>query len=471
MVMLDPDGRKARKAQFPEPTQFIPPAPPPATDLPIPRLELTVTREAGASCDRTITVEGHRVRIGSQQGNEVVVEDRKVSRFHCSLSAGPKGWTLTDTGSLNGTYANGARIRDADLPRGAKFELHLGESVLSIREIGPSSQTHLPALSSFGELYGQSVAMRRVYEVLDRVARSEATVLIQGESGTGKELATHAIVHRGSRADGPFVTVDASAISPTLIESELFGHAKGAFTGADRERKGAFEAADGGTVFLDEIGEMPLDLQPKLLRALEAREIRRVGETRARPVDVRVIAATNRDLEREVNRSRFRGDLYFRLSVVTVQLPPLRERLEDLPLLIQALLDSMGALDRACLFTPAVLDELRARDWPGNVRELRNFVERAVIMGAADFVPARTEPMAASGDASSEAEVGKTDIEEPFKVAKERIIASFERAYLTRLLGWAEGNVSRAARKAKLDRMYLRRLAQRYGLKGPVNDD
>jgi len=468
MRMLDPH---ARTAQFPEPTQGIAPSPLRATDLPIPRLELTIAREAGAACDRTVTVEGHRVRIGSQQGNEVVVDDRKVSRFHCSLTDGPEGWTLTDTGSLNGTYANGARIRDADLPRGSKFEIHLGESVLSIRELGANSQTRLPGWSSFGELYGQSVAMRRVYELLDRVARSDATVLIQGESGTGKELATHAIMRRGSRANGPLVTVDASAISPTLIESELFGHAKGAFTGADRERKGAFEAANGGTVFLDEIGEMPLDLQPKLLRALEAREIRRVGENQSRPVDVRVIAATNRDIEREVNRSRFRGDLYFRLSVVTVQLPPLRERLEDLPLLIQALLDSMGALNQERLFTPHVLEELRAHDWPGNVRELRNFVERAVILGAADFVRARAEPMEAPVDSTAAPDLRKPDIEEPFKVAKERIITSFERAYLTRLLGWAEGNVSRAARKAKLDRMYLRRLAQRYGLKGPVADD
>jgi transcriptional regulator with GAF, ATPase, and Fis domain len=265
--------------------------------------------------------------------------------------------------------------------------------------------------------------------------------------------------------------VDASAISPTLIESELFGHAKGAFTGADRERKGAFESANGGTVFLDEIGEMPLDLQPKLLRALEAREIRRVGETTPRSIDVRVIAATNRDLEREVNRSRFRGDLYFRLSVVTVLLPPLRERLEDLPLLIHALLDSMGALSQERLFTASVLEELRAHDWPGNVRELRNFVERAVILGAADFTRARTERMEVPDDSKAAPDLGKPDIEEPFKVAKERIITCFEKTYLSRLLGWAEGNVSRAARKAKLDRMYLHRLLQRYGLRGPGIED
>jgi DNA-binding NtrC family response regulator len=275
------------------------------------------------------------------------------------------------------------------------------------------------------------------------------------------------IARRSARAKGPLVTVDASAISPTLIESELFGHARGAFTGADRERKGAFECANHGTIFLDEIGEMPLDLQPKLLRALEAREIRRVGETTPRPVDVRVIAATNRNLEREVNRSRFRADLYFRLSVVTVQLPPLRDRLEDLPLLIRALLVSLGALDQERLFTTAVLEELAAHDWPGNVRELRNFVERAVILGKADLARAETASIAPSGSSGPAPDMSRPSIEEPFKVAKERLVAGFEKVYLTKLLAWAQGNVSRAARKAKLDRMYLCRLLQRYQLRRP----
>jgi DNA-binding NtrC family response regulator len=456
--------------RIPETTQCIEPNRGLPTELPIPRLEVSIVREAGRPCERAVIVEGDRVRIGSQQGNEVVVEDRKVSRFHCALAACPNGWTLTDTGSLNGSYVKGVRVRDADLPRGSVWEIRLGESVLKIRELGSSSQTHLPACSSFGTLYGQSVAMRRVYELIDRVACSDATVLIQGESGTGKELVTHELVRRGQRAKRPFVTVDGSSISPTLIESELFGHARGAFTGAERERKGAFEAANGGTVFLDEIGEMPFDLQPKLLRALEAREVRRVGETTPRPVDVRVIAATNRNLEREVNRGGFRGDLYFRLSVVTIQLPPLRERLEDLPLVVHALLDSMGALDQEHLFTPGVFEQLRGYDWPGNVRELRNFVERAVILGAADFVRASVEPMGMV-DPKSAPEIAAPDIEEPFKVAKERMIAGFEKAYLTRLLDWAEGNVSRAARKAKLDRMYLHRLLQRYGTRGASTKD
>ena len=453
--------------QPPETTQFIEGNPQLLTEIPVPRLQISVLREAGAVCGRVVTTEGEWVRIGSQPGNEVVVEDRKVSRFHCSLKAGPQGWTITDTGSLNGTYVNGARVRDADLPRGSSFEIHLGESVLEARELGANSQTHLPNLSSFGELHGQSVAMRRIYGLLERVSQSDATVLIQGESGTGKEVVTRELTRRGPRAGRPFVTVDASAISPNLFESELFGHARGAFTGADRDRKGAFESAHGGTVFLDEIGEMPLDLQPKLLRALEAREIRRVGETTPRPVDVRVIAATNRNLEREVNRGRFRGDLYFRLSVVTVQLPPLRERMEDLPLLVRVLLESMGARDREPMFTPRVLENLRAHDWPGNVRELRNFIERAVVLGSADLVRGGAEPVKAVNEAKTKVEFAKPNIEEPFKDAKERVIGAFEQAYLSDLMAWAEGNVSRAARKAGLDRMYLHHLLQRYQLKDP----
>jgi DNA-binding NtrC family response regulator len=442
-----------------------------ATELFVPQLEIAVTREGGAPCSRAAILPGDRIRVGSHQSNELVLDDRSVSRFHCSLTAGPQGWTLTDSSSRNGTFLGGARVRDIDLPR-PSCEITLGESTLQLRELGANLSTQIPACSSWGDLYGQSVPMRRLYATLMRVASSDATVLIEGESGTGKELVAHEIVRRGPRANGPVVTVDASSISSSLIESELFGHARGAFTGADRERKGAFEAAHGGTVFLDEIGEMPLELQPKLLRAIESREIRRVGETAPRRVDVRVVAATNRNLEREVNLGRFRGDLFFRLAVVTVQLPPLRQRIEDLPLLLQALLDSMGALDQVALFAPQVLREMSAYDWPGNVRELRNYVERTVIMGVASAIRAATQPPPIEGTNEVPAIPGWSDgdLTEPFKVAKERLLTRFEHAYLTRLLETCEGNVSRAARHAKLDRMYVSRLLQRHGLKSKSAD-
>jgi transcriptional regulator with GAF, ATPase, and Fis domain len=420
---------------------------------------------AGAAAGTRWNVEGDRIRIGSHPSNEVVVGDRSVSRFHCTLVSALRGWTVVDSESTNGTYLGSIRVKEADLPR-PECEIRLGESVLRVREAGTTLLTTLPDLSSLGDLHGQSVAMRRVYAILERVAPTDATVLIEGESGTGKELVAHELVRRGPRANKPFITVDASSISSSLIESELFGHARGAFTGADRERKGAFEAAHGGTLLLDEIGEMPLELQPKLLRALEAREIRRVGETQARRVDVRVLVATNRDLEREVNRGQFRGDLYFRLSVVTVRLPPLRERLSDLPLLIHALLESMGALEQERLFTPAVVRQLASHDFPGNVRELRNYVERAVILGSAGSMrPGREERVVDVPDQSAGLDRIGVELDHPFKVAKDRVVAQFERDYLEQLMAWAEGNVSRAARKAKLDRMHLHRLLQRYGLK------
>jgi DNA-binding NtrC family response regulator len=299
--------------------------------------------------------------------------------------------------------------------------------------------------------------MRKLFAVLEKVAASDINVLVEGESGTGKELVTAEIVQRGPRSEQPFVIVDCGAVSPSLVESELFGHARGAFTGAERERVGAFETADGGTVFLDEIGELPLELQPKLLRAIEAREIRRVGEVKARKVNVRVIAATHRDLAREVNRGRFREDLYFRLAVMNVRVPSLRERLEDLPLLIRGFLSVLGVPDQIDLFAPHVLAELEAHDWPGNVRELRNYVERTIVLREPQ--PAARRQLGVAGD---------VDLGTPFKLAKDAAVSAFERSYLTALLEAAGDNVSKAARSGGMDRMYLHRLIQKHGLRaGP----
>lgn len=436
----------------------------------IPRLELLIEREAGRPAGRNLVLEGDVIRLGSHPSNEVELHDPRVSRFHCRLTRGGGGWTLTDTDSLNGTSVDGVRVRDADLPR-PTCQIQCGSSIVRVRELGSEAVEEVPQWTSFGELAGESLAMRQLFATLDRIARSEVTVLLEGESGTGKELAATEIVRRGPRADHPFVIVDCSAISPTLIESELFGHAKGAFTGADRMRVGAFEAADGGTVFLDEIGELPLEMQPKLLRALEAREIRRTGENEARKVDVRVIAATNRRLESEVNRGRFREDLYYRLSVVTVRMPPLRKRLDDLLLLIKVILRSLNAEDAIHLFTPQVLDDMSRHDWPGNVRELRNYVERSVVLEQAAPTSERQSaysilPPPTLDQQSAVLVSSNVDLDKPFKVAKEEVIGDFEQRYLSTLLDWAGGNVSKAARKAKMDRMYLYRLLQRYDLRG-----
>jgi transcriptional regulator with GAF, ATPase, and Fis domain len=438
-------------------------------------LELRVEREAGASQaeERTWRKGLEMLRIGSHASNELVLADPSVSRFHCRLSHDAKGWRVTDLGSLNGTRVQGVRIFEAELPS-KECVLELGDSTIRVREISTESSVEILDRPSFGELFGTSVVMRKLFAILDRVGQSETNVLIEGESGTGKELVAAEIVRRGPRARKPFVIVDCSAISPNLIESELFGHARGAFTGADRDRIGAFEAAHGGTVFLDEIGEMPIEMQPKLLRALEAREVRRIGETATRKVDVRVVAATNRHLEREVNNGRFREDLYFRLSVVTLRVPPLRDRLEDIDLLIRTFLETLGAQTSAHLFTRAVLDDLARYDWPGNVRELRNYVERTVVLQTVGPTSSGEERRAAlphaTGTVPAKSDV---DISVHFRTGKERVIAEFEKNYVTALLEWADGNISRASRKAAMDRMNLYRLIQRYGLRdsGAFKDD
>ena len=428
--------------------------------LRMPRLELRVEREAGKPASRALVLDSDYIRVGSHPSNDLVLSDRLVSRFHCTLERSGAGFRLTDTGSMNGTWLAGVRIRDADVP--AETSIELGESTVRMRDAGTGTETEVPYSLSFGSLYGASVPMRRLFEVLRRVAKSSSDVLIEGENGTGKEVIATELVQRGARAKRPLVIVDCGAISPGLIESELFGHVRGSFTGASRDRAGAFEEADGGTVFLDEVGELPIDMQPKLLRALASREIRRVGESRVRKVDIRVIAATNRRLEREVNSGRFREDLYYRLSVVTIRVPPLRERKEDIPALVQCFLNELKAADQSQLFSSDVIDAMMRYEWPGNVRELKNQVERRIVLGneapfdAPGDAPEATDPAAAAAG---------PDIEMPFKEAKDAIVARFERDYLVALLEWAGGNVSRAARKANLDRMYLHRLLQRHGLR------
>jgi DNA-binding NtrC family response regulator len=425
-------------------------------EIVVPRLTITVERDGGQASGTMITFDGDECRLGSHPSNDVPLNDRTVSRFHCRIVRDGLVWRVVDSSSRNGTRLDGVRIRDAEL--GASGTLIVGESVIRVSSAEAARAVELPVIPAFGQLAGSSIAMRKLFALLERVAGSDINVLIQGESGTGKELVASEIVRRGARANKPFVIVDCGAISPQLIESELFGHVRGSFTGADRDRIGAFESANTGTVFLDEIGELPLELQPKLLRALEAKEIRRVGETKPRRIDVRVISATNRELDREVNKGRFREDLYFRLAVINVRVPPLRERVEDLLLLVRVFLNTLGAPEEEKLFPREVLAEMARHDWPGNVRELRNYVERAVVLksGHAD--------MGDGGPRSSES-AQDPEKREPFRIAKESAVDAFERAYLSRLLEEAQGNMSKAARLAAMDRMYLHKLVQKHGLR------
>ncbi len=419
------------------------------------RLEVRVEVVAGRPSSAVMAIEQDVFRIGSNAANDLVLDDPTVSRFHCRIRRDGTGWKIGDSGSRNGTRLGTINILEAHLD--SETVVTLGESRLRIRSIASSRQS-VDHPSTFGSIVGSSLRMRQLFTLLERVAASELDVLITGESGTGKELIAAELVQRSARSEGPVVVVDCGAISPSLIESELFGHVRGAFTGADRDREGALEAANGGTVLLDEIGELPLALQPKLLRALEAREVRRVGETKATRLDIRVLAATHRDLEREVNRGRFREDLYFRLAKIVLRVPPLRERVDDIPALVRRFLSLANRLDETNeggLFGASTLQELQSHDWPGNIRELRNHVERSIVLGDAALVPRQ-------GESATETDAPELGL--PFRHAKEAAVARFERAYLAPLLERAAGNVSKAAREAQMDRMYLHQLAQRYGL-------
>ncbi len=330
-------------------------------------------------------------------------------------------------------------------------------------ETSDSGRTQVVGNDRFGRMLGRSTAMQAVFEVLGKAASSDATILLEGETGTGKEVSAEAI-HLGSpRKERPFLVVDCGAMPPQLLESELFGHERGAFTGAVSSRQGVFEAAGGGTVFLDEIGELSIDLQPKLLRVLERREVRRVGTNNHVPVNVRLVAATNRSLRDQVAAGKFRSDLYYRLAVVEVKLPPLRERLADLPLLVDHIVRGLGAVDAAAaarVRLPEFVDALSRHTWPGNIRELRNYLERCVALR--DFSPPRsaTGSMPTVPGPESAVNVGQ-----PLREAREAWVSAFERRYLEELLRLHENRVSAAARAAGVDRIYFYRLLWKHGLR------
>jgi DNA-binding NtrC family response regulator len=339
-------------------------------------------------------------------------------------------------------------------------------------------EIRLSGRERLGGLIGRSMAMREVFGILSRVAPTHATVLIEGESGTGKELAARAIHDRSKRASGPFVVFDCSAVPKDLLESELFGHRKGAFTGAVATRKGAFEVADGGTLFLDEIGELSLELQPKLLRALESGEIRAVGAVDVVHCDTRIVAATNRNLKREVSEGNFREDLYYRLAVIQVRMPPLRSRTEDIPLLVEHFLSELTTStgrSEPLQVSFSTMEKLKRHRWPGNVRELKNFVERAAVLAEGDRVETRFLKLGRQRrEGESEADenipegfAGELRIDEdmPFKDAKNRLVEAFETAYWTRLLERTSGNVSKAARIAGVHRKSVEYIMKKLDLR------
>jgi DNA-binding NtrC family response regulator len=389
-----------------------------------------------------------RFGIGSHERNEVALRDSTVSRHHLEVEALPGGYRITDLGSSNGTFAGALRLGEIRIA--GPQVLLVGQTSL---RIGPGDvESEVPASSEprFGALVGHSLVMRELFAQLEQVAPSDCSLLLEGETGVGKERVAQAVHAASAFARGPFVVVDCGALSPGLIESELFGHVRGAFTGAVQDRQGLVELADGGTLYLDEVGELPLQLQTKLLGVIERRRVTPVGSARARAVQLRIIAATHHDLRRRSNEGRFRADLYYRLAVVRLRIPPLRERMDDLPMLVEQRLAELRAREGQRVpaeLSTVTLAHLSARPWPGNVRELFSAVEQAVLQ-----LPSST----GAGRAP-------VPLIAPFFTAREQALEEFNRGYFTSRAQLVS-SFSELARTAGVDRRQLRRLLTRYGI-------
>ncbi len=401
--------------------------------------------------------------VGTSPSADLKLGDRLVSRRHASFElAGPR-LRLRDEGSTNGTFVNGVAVVEG-LLRGSE-EVRLGSDVLTVTPAGVVAEPRTSA-TGFARVLGASREMRRLYNLLERVAASQIPTVIEGETGTGKEAVAEAIHEAGPRARGPFVVFDCTAVPASMVEAELFGHERGAFTGADARRIGLLEQAEGGTLLIDEIGDMDLALQPKLLRAIERREFRRIGGNKALQADVRILSATRRNLDAEVEAGRFRDDLFHRLAVARIELPPLRKRRGDVLLLARAFCRELGGNDAS--ISPALLARWEAHDWPGNVRELRNAVARTLALGETPFdlsAVAEEDPLAAlvehepAAPSGNVAEISAQVIAEgmPLARARQHVIDAFEAAYLEAMLARHGGVVTRAAAAAGVARRHFQR--------------
>jgi transcriptional regulator with GAF, ATPase, and Fis domain len=409
---------------------------------------------------------GDRLRVGKSSDNDLVLPDDTVSRHHCEIVRTPRGLVVRDLGSTNQTRIGRSKVTEATLEPGAT--LTIGDVELVLRSDARRMSIMPSNKPRFGDVVGPSLAMRSVFGVLERIAPTDATVLLEGETGTGKDVIARSVHSESLRKAQPFVVVDCGAVSYNLIESELFGHERGSFTGAVATRAGAFENAGKGTLFLDEVGELPLDVQPKLLRVLESGEFRKVGGNRPQKSEARIVAATKRNLKEEVDRGKFREDLYFRLAVMPITVPPLRQRREDVPALVDHFLEVARKRDPRMgdlTIGPETRAALSAHDWPGNVRELRNVLDRALYVASAGGeheLRIVDVPVAAG---SAQAAVA-FDPARSYREVRASFEADFEQAYVSWLLGRHDGNISAAAREAKMDRKYLYDLARKRGLRG-----
>jgi DNA-binding NtrC family response regulator len=395
--------------------------------------------------------------IGTAKDNVLAIGDFTVSRYHLEIAVKPSGIAITDLGSTNGTYVGAVRIDRALVQPGTLVKL--GGTTIRLEDAGRRTVQLDGRTHELGGMLARSPQMVRMFADIERVAATPTSVLVVGESGTGKERVAEALHQRSPRAKGPLVTIDCGALASSLLASELFGHERGAFTGADRVHVGAFERAAGGTIFLDEIGELPAADQVALLGVLERKRIRRVGGTVELAVDCRVVAATNRDLRSEVNTGRFRHDLYHRLAVVVMWLPPLRDRREDILMLIEHFAKEFGAVGPIeTVFDAETLARWTKHPWPGNIRELRNAVEAMIVVGAMPFSSSPASWAEPSRDGNDEP-IG------PYKDVRALVVGEFELSYLKRLMAESNGNVSQAARTAKMDRSHLIDLLRRHQLK------
>lgn len=421
---------------------------------------------------------------GTSPDCDLVIADPRISRRHCELRLTDRGVLLRDLGSKNGTLVRGVSVLEVLLP--PSVPVSLGNSELVILPSGAPTILPLSATTNFGEAIGHSLTMRALFAKLERAAPTDETILLLGESGTGKEILARAIHAASLRHEGPFVVVDCGAIAPNLVEGELFGHARGAFTGAVASQPGLLEQANGGTLFIDEIGELPPELQPKLLRALESKQIRRIGTSEYRPFDARVVAATHRNLRAKIAEGSFREDLFYRLAVVELYVPALRERKEDIPHLVERFLSGRSPPRSLADLPASTLSLLEAHDWPGNVRELRNTVARLVLfpelaeelIGSAgprserlmSAPPPSTRfpaPPRAPGEPvqSEKAKLGRL-LQLSLPDAREAVLDELDRAYVAIKLKEHGGNVSRAAEAMGISRQLAHRLIDRHGLKG-----
>jgi two-component system response regulator GlrR len=430
------------------------------TRVGVPRLTAVVGPGAG----RGLAMTNALATVGRHPTNDLVLDDPRVSGVHLELRRAGDRVHIRDAGSTNGTWIGLHRVFEAELAVGG--EITVGTTVLRIDLDDAATPARRSGTSSFGELIGRSPEMLELFATLERVAPKDLTVLVQGETGTGKEEVARAIHSRSPRAAAPFVVIDATALPESLAESLLFGYERGAFTGADQRRAGFFEAAHGGTVFLDEVGDLPAAIQAKFLRVLERHEITRVGGTTQVRTDVRVVAATHRDLRHEIEAGRFREDLFFRLSQIRLVLPPLRDRPADVAALCSKILAQIAGREAPIALEPGALAQLEAQPWPGNVRELRNVLVRAAALASGPLICRGDVAGEGLGFRGSRQERSALDLSGPFAAAKESAVERFESAYLAALMRRCAGNLSLAARKAELTRNHLRDLLKRRGLYG-----